>query len=131
MISTLELKKLVKARLKDAETLYKNGRHDGAVYLCGYSLELQLKYRICKTMGWVEFPSTKKDFKGLLSFKIHDLDTLLHLSGKESKIKGSFLADWSVVAKWNPEARYNVIGSATKSTASEMIDSIKNLLKQL
>ena len=57
MIPIRELKKLVSARLKDAEVLYKGKRYDGAVYLCGYAVELILKAKICKTLRWPEFPS--------------------------------------------------------------------------
>jgi len=31
---------------------------DGATYLCGYAVEVALKFRICLTLNWPEFPST-------------------------------------------------------------------------
>ena len=110
MISTVDLKNVVKARLKDAQILYRARRYDGAVYLCGYAIELQLKYRICKTLKWSEFPLSNNEFKNYHSFKTHNLDILLHLCPKEDRIKKYFLADWSIVAKWDPEMRYNIMG---------------------
>lgn len=93
MISTKELKKIALARLKDAEILYKGRRYDGAVYLCGYAIELTLKAKVCKTLKWSGFPSTSSEFQGLQSFKTHRLDLLLSLSAQESKIKTTHFAD--------------------------------------
>ena len=87
MISIAELRKIVSARLRDAEVLHQGGRFDGAVYLCGYAVELALKARICKTLKWSGFPSTNSEFQGLQSFKTHRLDLLLSLFGQEAKIK--------------------------------------------
>ncbi len=87
MISIQELKRIASARLKDAEILYQGKRYDGAVYLCGYAVELTLKAKICKILKWSGFPSTNSEFQGLQSFKTHRLDLLLSLSGQEGKIK--------------------------------------------
>lgn len=131
MISIADLKKIASARLKDAEILYKGKRFDGAVYLCGYAVELTLKARVCKTLKWNGFPSTTSEFQGLQSFKTHRLDLLLSLSGQEAKIKTRFLADWSVVASWDSETRYSVIGTATQTDARDMIESSKIIVKAL
>jgi len=129
MLSRDELLKIKKARLRDAEVLYRNRRYDGAIYLCGYAVEIALKARICKTLEWNSgFPETKKEFEGCNSFKTHDLEALLHLSGIETKIKSNYLADWSTVATWNPESRYKAIGSANKVNTKIMIDSVKVLV---
>ncbi len=131
MLTKKDLINIARARLVDAKVLFTNRRYDGAVYLCGYAIELRLKYCICKTLKWNGFPSIKKEFEGYQSFKIHDLDILLHLSGKEINIKKRFLTDWSNVAAWDPEARYNVTGKVTKIEAETMIDSTSNLLRIL
>ncbi len=131
MINRKELQKIARARLKDAEALFQNGRYDGSIYLCGYAAEVGLKNKICKTLGWAGFPSTGKEFQDLQSFKTHKLDILLSLSGAEEKIKENFLAQWSAVANWYPEVRYKKIGSATKQTAKIMIESTKILLNAL
>lgn len=83
MISREQLGRLAKARLTDAQVLYKAGRFDGAFYLCGYAIELALKARICRTLKWPEFPETNQEFRPLQSFRTHDLAVLLRLSGRE------------------------------------------------
>ncbi len=99
MLSRQDLRKTARARLKDAEVLTKWRRYDGAVYLCGYAVEMRLKARICQTLKWTGFPDTPQEFKGYTTFKTHDLDRLLHMSGVESKIKTGHLAEWSIVAR--------------------------------
>ena len=125
----LEIEKIVQARLKDAEVLLEASRFDGSVYLCGYAIELGLKARICKTLFWDEYPGGKD--KKYNTFKTHDLDVLLHLTGLEDKVKLKYMAEWSIVTQWNPEARYNPIGNVQESDARDMLDSTKELIKQL
>ena len=43
MINKKELRKIAKAKLKDAELLYQHKRYDSAYYLVGYAVELALK----------------------------------------------------------------------------------------
>jgi len=129
MLMRDELLKISRARLRDSELLFKSKRYDGAIYLCGYALEIKLKLRICKTLGWSGYPSTNKEFENLQSFKTHKLDILLRLSGVEDKLKRRFLADWSVAATWDPEARYKPVGTATKNDANSIIESTKILLR--
>ena len=131
MLTKIEMQKIGRARLHDAQALYRSRRYDGAIYLCGYAIEIGLKARICKTLRWIGYPSTKKEFEKYGSFRTHDLDTLLSLSGLESRIKGMFFAEWSAVAKWNPEARYKPIGSASKQAAEWLIESVTTLMGAL
>jgi len=131
MISKSDLRRISQARLKDSEVLFHSKRYDGAIYLCGYAVEIALKNRICKTHGWKEYPFTRKEFENLLSFKTHNLDILLKLSGVENKIKTNFFAEWSLVAEWDPEARYKPIGSASKQDTILMIESAKTLMRNL
>jgi HEPN domain-containing protein len=123
-----DILKISRERLKDAEILFKSRRYEGAIYICGYALELRLKHQICKRLDWNEFPpNNTKDYK---NFKTHNLDILLSLTGREKSIKNNFLAEWSITSKWNPQSRYQ-ISSAKSSDASLMISSTKTLLKQL
>jgi hypothetical protein len=94
----------------------------------GYSVEVGLKARVCRTLKWRGFPSTNKEFEGYHSFRTHNLDVLLRLSGTEVKIKTKYLAEWSVVAMWEPGTRYRPIGTATSADATDMIKSAKILL---
>src|SRR5258708_3391933 len=131
MISIKELDNLCKDRVKDAEALIKERRYDGAYYLCGYAIELGLKKRICKTLRWKNgYPNSEKEFSNLKSFKVHDLEVLLKLSGIESKIMVNFMCEWSIVNAWEPEIRY-VSRTKTVQTAKDMLTAVKILLKQL
>lgn len=128
MISTNDLIKLSKARLKDAEVLYTARRYDSSVYLCGYVVELALKARICKTLKWSGFPETRSEFQNFTSFRTHDLNVLLSLSGRENIIRTRYLPSWSVFSLWNPERRYNPVGTATRQNAKQMLESAKILI---
>lgn len=131
MMSRAELKRIARGRLKNADVLLNAGRYDGAIYLCGYAVEIALKARICSTLKWPGFPSTRREFEGYQSFRTHDLDVLLHLSGAEEKIKTKYLAEWSIVVTWDPEVRYRTIGSALLQDASDMIQSTTAILRAL
>ncbi len=105
MIPKKELIQLCKARAEDAKALFKAKRYDGAVYTCGYVVELALKIRICKTLKWDNFPPTSsQDFK---AFKSHNLNFLLTCSGREAQIKNKYFNQWSFfTSNWNSEMRY-------------------------
>jgi hypothetical protein len=128
MLTRKQLKDIAAARLKDAEVLFKGKRYDGAVYLCGYVIEITLKARVCRTLKWTGFPATSKEFDGLASFKTHDFDVLLLLCGRES-VKTTHLADWSVVKTWKPESRYQPPGGITQTVAHDTIEATRRLLK--
>jgi len=131
MIPVADLDKIAQARLDDAKALLAAGRHDGATYLCGYGVEVALKARICRVLDWAGFPSTGGEFQGYQSFRTHDLEVLLHLSGQEQRIKQSHFEDWNAVVVWNPESRYDVIGTAERSTTQAMILAAASLLQVL
>jgi len=128
MIDTREMRKIAEARLEDAEVLAQKNRFEGAIYICGYAVEIGLKERICKKLKWQGWPSGGKEFKGYEKFKTHDLDVLLNLSGMEEYIKTKLFKEWSAVAGWDTQTRYNAIGTALKVDADLMISSAKELL---
>ena len=131
MIKTTDLLSIAKERLLDAESLYNAERYDGAVYLCGYSIEIALKYKICITLNWQGFPSSNNEFSNFKSLRTHDLEVLLSFSGIEAQIKSNNFADWSNIAVWNPEARYNLSGKVSKTDTFLMIRSAKNIISFL
>jgi hypothetical protein len=128
MISRVELRRIARARLRDAEVLYAARRYDGAAYLCGYAVELTLKARICRTLRWTEFPATAGEFADYRSFRTHNLEVLLHLSGIENRIRSAYASQWMVVDTWDPESRYNPVGTAKKGATSDMIAATTALL---
>jgi len=131
MIDKREIRIIAKERLGDAMVLANAKRYEGAIYLCGYAVELGLKARICKTLKWQGWPSVGKEFDGYQSFKTHNLDVLLHLSGIEERIKTKLFKEWSAVVQWDPQSRYNPVGTAKWLDAWWMILSAEKLLKIL
>ena len=97
--------------------------------MSGYAVEIAQKARASRTLKWSGFPETASEFTALQSFKTHNLEVLLKLSGTESKIKSMLFSEWSVVSYWNPESRYRKIGTATKHDAINMIAAVENLLR--
>jgi hypothetical protein len=124
MLSFADLSSIARGRLKDAKALLARRRYDGAVYLCGYAVEIALKARIVRTLRWSDgFPEKGSEFTGLKSFQSHDLAVLLKLSGWETKIKSKHPVDWSRVAQWDPESRYRPPGKLSEVEAKDMIAS--------
>jgi hypothetical protein len=130
MISTADLRAIARARLRDSMVLLQGKRLDGAVYLCGYAVELALQARMCRTLKWSEFPGTAAEFKGLQSIKTQDLEILLRLLGVERRIKTKHLAEWSVVLDWDPEKRYQRTGF-TEEQAGDIVKAATKLLSVL
>ena len=140
MISHEELRKIANTRLKDAKILHENKSNDGALYLCGYAIELGLKAVITKNLSssrqlsYNHIPSTKEEFAIVQKITNHKLDELLGLvpSNIVQKIKTKYLAEWSLVQKWNPEMRYAPIrGASAKKEAGEVIKAVERILNHL
>lgn len=131
MIPRLELRRLAFARLKDARALYAAGRYDAALYLCGYAVELALKARICRTLRWAGYPESRTEFANYGSFRIHDLQVLLELSGVEQPIRAAHGAHWGVVTKWHPALRYAQVGTVSPNEAKSLITSARHLVRVL
>src|SRR5438874_11326656 len=64
LLTLATLSQISVARLDDAKALMAANRHDGSMYLRGYSVEMSLKESACRALGWSEFPSTEKEFEG-------------------------------------------------------------------
>jgi len=131
MIARSDLRKIARARLRDAEVLLDKRRYDGAIYLCGYSVEVALKARICRALRWTEFPETAREFDGYKSLRTHRLDVLLHFSGEETRIKTRLMPEWSIVATWEPEVRYRRVGKAKAGDAADMVQAARNVVAAL
>lgn len=131
MITRADLTQTARSHLSDARLLAGRGRYDGAVYLCGYAIEIALKARVCRTLKWEGFPSTAKEFEFVKSVQTHNFEALLRFSGVEGRIKPALSAEWTVAAKWSPEQRYHPVGTKTDADAREMITVTRALLAVL
>lgn len=123
-----ELKELSIERLADAKALFSAGRFEGTFYICGYAIEMALKYKICKTLDWDEFPVSGKGNEKHKSFKTHKFEDLLHYSGAK-KQKNTLIAEWSVVMKWDSEIRYSSVKQTPEDTKL-MIEATEIILSK-
>lgn len=131
VIATTDLRGIAQARLDDADALLQANRCDGSVYLCGYAVEIALKAKICDCLKWPGYPDSTSEFKSYTSFRTHNLDVLLHLSGVEVLVKTQYMAEWSTVVQWDPEARYKTIGSTSLQDATVMLTASRTLVGAL
>ena len=92
---------------------------------------MALKAKICETLNWEGYPSTNSEFQNLQSFRTHNLSVLLQLSGVEAAVKLAQVQDWSRVSVWNPEIRYDPIGSTSDAAARSMVDSTEAIVRIL
>jgi len=145
MISKRDLKDLANKRFLDAKALFSKRRYQGCLYLGGYTVELLLKFNICKIFKLANgFPESKNEFNGYKSkvkqqfinvtsirdFKTHDLPKLLTYSGKEYDIKALALVEWDTIKTWNPEFRYKnqIIRKQNATNILSCIEKIKHIL---
>src|SRR6266496_2096156 len=132
MIARSDLEAIARSRLREAKALFKDRHYDGAAYLCGYSIEIGLKARICRHLKWSGYPENQGESKWSQALKTHDLDALLDLSGVRTRIVSTYIADWSVIQRnWSPEARYRVIGTFSSTTTLAMLEAATTLLRTL
>ena len=148
MRTETEIINLSDEKLRVAEFLLQNNFFDDAYYLGGYSFELCLKAKICKTLDIQDFfdfdnarnrklPTSQNKSKDNLykSFKVHDYEQLLILSGlytvfaEKITTDLEFEADWSIVSKWDESLRYS--NGANGIDVKSFIESIKNIITWL
>ena len=115
----------VQQKYADAKLLKENGRYANAIYLSGYCVELSLKYAIAKHMNWTKF-YTEQKFKFL---KVHDLEFLVSLTGKETEIKQ--MPEWQIVKRWDEQKRYSDPTQSTEKDANTMLIAVKTLVEML
>ncbi len=107
-------------RWKDAECLHAAGRFQGAIYLCGYALECELKYCVCaaRRIGRIEEGEAKR--------LGHELPELLDAAGMArplSKNRDLLVAFQTINNRWSTEIRYSGGGSNKKDSERFLRDS--------
>lgn len=129
MLTKQNLYQIAKSRYDEAGILLANNKADGAVYLCGYALELILKLRIVKTLDWDGYPEGG-EFNDYKSFKVHNLNVLLRLSGLEKKIQADnvIYARWQIANRWDSTKRYKAIGTVSNPEAQDIIEATKDTI---
>ncbi len=124
-MTPIEIELNIKQKYKDAKILHVNGGYSNAIYLCGYCVELALKYAIIKKLNWSEFRDTN-DYKSL---KVHKLNVLLAFTGEEMRIKR--LPEWNIVIKWDETKRYEDPLKATNSQSLSMLNATKKIVEEI
>lgn len=135
-IDANNLKILAEARLGDAIALYKQKRYNGTSYLCGYAVELALKYKICQQLGWQKYLPTR--FDNDRTFYTHNLDNLKFLSGMQQNILNEehnpeLWACWSDITGengWNEQLRYDIT-SKSRNDVKPLLRASILLYKEL
>jgi len=121
-----ELKELSRIRLEEARALLKNGKYDGAYYLCGYAVECALKACIAKQTKQYDFP----DKKTVNDSYTHDLTKLTRTAQlpleQELESNEDFATNWSVVKEWSEESRYERFGEKTVHDLYSAVTDIKH-----
>ena len=127
MLTLADMRHIARGRIAEAAILIRAGRHDTAFYLCGYAVEVSLKARVCRTLGWSEFPSEPKDWQRYHApLKVHDFELSAKWSGHAVLLDGSsHRRHWLEVNKWNPEMRYKPLGTTSRAQALAMLRSAR------
>jgi len=85
-----DLEEAAADRLRDADVLSEGGRHDSAIAMGLYALEISLKTAICRRLDLDALPT---------EFQIHDFEGLLVLSGLSTRLRSPEAA--AVKANWD------------------------------
>ena len=90
-------------RWEDARCLTAADRFQGAVYLCGYALECELKFRVCLDRGisYLEEAEAKK-----LGHQLPELLDAAGLSDPLTRKKDLLVAFQAIARSWSTEMRY-------------------------
>jgi hypothetical protein len=123
-LTLAELELLSKEKLEDARILFSDRRFTACYYLCGYAIELILKFRIAKQLNWLAV-----DFKVDSFLKIHDLDKLIKYTGVWDKVLK--MPAWDTCRKWTVEYRYQDAKSISEQEATQMLNYSQELVSWL
>jgi hypothetical protein len=142
MTNPLEIRKLAKQRLQEAQVLYKASMCDGAFYLAGYSVELTLKAKICERLGvpnlYDETNIEANSIKGISeirkTLKTHNLFTLLIFSGLKLRFdnekavnKELAVANSLLFNAWDENARYKPCGHVLDKDIEKLINLLQGV----
>jgi hypothetical protein len=129
-----DIERIAEMRYKEAQCLLENKMWEGAYYLAGYSVELLLKARICKTLkidNFFDFTLVqRKEFYKV--FKSHDIYELALLSGMNENIiliEADPLLNihWTLVIEWTEASRYSI--EKGESEVIEFLNSLNEIKK--
>jgi HEPN domain-containing protein len=123
-----DLQAIARAKLEDALLLFKHGRFSNAYYLAGYAVEIGLKACIARQIVAETIP----DRHFISETYRHELNKLIGAAGLTADLKAreqrspAFAANWSTVAEWSPEKRYESIDSYSAQFMIEAVNEPEN-----
>lgn len=129
-----QLKTLAEDRLNEAKLLCRNGYYQGAYYIAGYAVEFALKALICKRLGVEVFVGGPGMSEVTRSLQTHHLPTLLVFAvlftdlQREKDINESLFKDWSKVAEWSEQRRYEPL-SCSQQTVISFINASEHVMQ--
>lgn len=145
MITIKSLKNNSLNKIKDSKILFSKKRYDNSVYIWWYSIELALKYKICKICMFTRwFPENKHELdeyetelkekewlvpiiKSIYEIRNHDFQKLIFYSWIESKVKENLLEEWEMILLWKETLRYKN-DYISWENAKRFISSIEKIL---
>jgi hypothetical protein len=130
-LSTEDLLVKAKLRFSEAKILHSNGCFEGAVYLCGYALELIIKRYIAKSLNWDMFPPEGVGDLVNKAFLTHNLSQLLILSGLREEIKINLELPWQQASRWSSEMRYSSNENINADESQKFINAFRDLLNYI
>jgi HEPN domain-containing protein len=133
MLTRLQLRQAAWGKIKSAQVLLDARQWDDSCYAAGYAVEMMLKARICvdqRLQGW---PQTDAEFKAVkpLKLKEHDIEKLLNMTVQAAKIKSKFMNDWSTCLQWDPQSRYQPMGTTQEVSARSMIRAAEPIIRAI
>ena len=133
IITAEQFRQVSDDRMADCRVLLAAGRYDAVLYLSGYALEAALKARICATLGWEGFPKRgETGYQLVRPMMVHDLELLLHYSGRESFVLSQLQSEWSSVVKdWSTEMRYEPNQNTDRDKAEQMLADVERIRRAL
>jgi hypothetical protein len=123
-----ELQAVAQAKLEDALLLFQHRRFSNAYYLAGYAIEIGLKACIARQIAAETIP----DRNFINETYRHELIKLVGIAGLTAELRTreqrspAFAANWSTVAEWSPEKRYESIDSYSAQFMIEAVNEPEN-----
>lgn len=106
-------------RLEDARCLHDGGRFQGAIYLCGYALECELKFCVCRSRKVAHMQEGEAKQLG------HSLPELLDKAGLARLLHREDLREafHRINRRWSTEIRYSGGASNDRESGTFLRDS--------
>lgn len=107
-------------RLEDAKCLHTAGRFQGAIYLCGYVLECELKYCVC-----VRQRIRRMEVSKARGYR-HGLAELLDAAGMANSLyekDDRRVAFQNIISRWSTDIRYSGRLSSEKESEEFLKDT--------